>query len=552
MEPMEINLEIPIGYQFIEKCETVDLYTAYKTLSSRKYCKYTKAVKSGDSVILKKHVIKCPNCGKEIPSYNLKYYNDILSYSHLRKDRIKVKEWIEKDNVFFLDENSNCYGIQQVLINPFKESLYIQEPFSCVHKLFCPKCGIVSEYCEEKAAITVGNTENSVYVFRSINDFNELMDIKWSKTFEFNGNFPLYEKVLFDFKTGNTFLKLMNSAKEEVCSVDVSCFDNFSKLGMLSSLISKNRLLKRNIKRLFEKFWKLPLPCSISELSFKKFVLFTKFMNFPNRFYDAVPYTEFSDRLDGSFSYIFEKLHNPEQAMELFNESEFLNKKSVKRIFKESPGLFFYFKEAEVLFHIIGDVNLFCDLLKSENIFSVLCALHAYPMISEFYSDYCKVKSAKSLCAALKKSLLGVNSCAILYGSMNDFLQKAEQQKWTKKRYIFKNEYSYIFLPIPFSVPLTNIPENIPDCVICGYTFHSLRNSNDCKSVGKELHNYLDMRNIDEPPVVAVYKDSAPVASIEIFESEIVTDLGNNNSDIDDTPVCVAIQKWKKKYKFFY
>ena len=62
--------ELNPGWKFIEKTEKTDFYKAQKILFSRKYRKYSEAVIKEDRVDLKRHILRCPFCGKEIPAYD--------------------------------------------------------------------------------------------------------------------------------------------------------------------------------------------------------------------------------------------------------------------------------------------------------------------------------------------------------------------------------------------------------------------------------------------------------------------------------------------------
>ena len=60
---MEISLQIPSGYQFIEKTQTVDSETACRLLHSRFHRRCTNARLDGNQIQILRHVIRCPHCG---------------------------------------------------------------------------------------------------------------------------------------------------------------------------------------------------------------------------------------------------------------------------------------------------------------------------------------------------------------------------------------------------------------------------------------------------------------------------------------------------------
>ena len=83
--------ELNPGWKFIEKTEKTDFYKAQKILFSRKYRKYSEAVIKEDRVDLKRHILRCPFCGKEIPAYDFR----------IEKNPKKVRKFFGNMELFF-------------------------------------------------------------------------------------------------------------------------------------------------------------------------------------------------------------------------------------------------------------------------------------------------------------------------------------------------------------------------------------------------------------------------------------------------------------------
>ena len=63
-----INLQIPTGYEVLEKTQTVKIRKALDLLLSGKQSEYSKAVNNYDgTATLFSSVIKCPYCNGELP-----------------------------------------------------------------------------------------------------------------------------------------------------------------------------------------------------------------------------------------------------------------------------------------------------------------------------------------------------------------------------------------------------------------------------------------------------------------------------------------------------
>ncbi len=238
--------------------------------------------------------------------------------------------------------------------------------------------------------------------------------------------------------------------------------------------------------------------------------------------------------------------------MELLKNSKLPYIKSIKRIFYENSGLFFYLRECEIIYSLIKDVNLLFKILSSENIFYILASFHNYPGIIDFCSDYCKIKSINNFCFCIIQYSQELVGTAIRYYSLNEYARIDEQSKWTKnKRYFNSSYYTYLYANTNyFSIPLNVISENKIDCKIGRYKFKFLKNIRECHIAGNLLNNCLSEWQDYRNHIVIIYKSTIPVAAVEIKGNKILQFYGRSNKGIDKNSVLFdAYKKWCKFYK---
>ncbi len=511
--------EIPTGWEYIEKTEKFDFCRAQETLFSRKYRKYSEAVIKEDHVDLKKHIFRCPFCGKEIPAYDFP----------IEKNPKKVCGFFGNMELFF-DESGKFSGIQEDFSGFEEKRLFIQKPVKPYFEIQCPKCKRSAKLSSEKASFSFGIKENGVFVSLLKNDFSV------SETFFFDF---FRREVFHQFETEDD--KTLFSENAEKC------------LEKINPLF-ENRIVIRRLKHLFEDFTKIRFPFSSNELSLRKFVLFTKFTGFPREFYHAIPFDENGELTDESFSDICKKIRNPESAMAQFKKSSLPDMKSVRKIFVENPGLFFYISEAEKLFSAISDINYFCDILKDKNIFFLLALLHIYPGLAGFFSDFTAAKDQKSLLKSLRDCPAFMYGYGINYSALSDSGKKSEQEKWERNKNFFVNYGEIILFPMPsFSFPLSTPLCDIPDIHIGEYSFRQLRNLADCRKAGKDLNNCLGKSIFQKGVVIVMYRNEKAIAPAEVFENKVMRVLAKNNEPINDFPhFKKAFEEWSRKTGFQY
>ncbi|MGN0114475.1 MAG: hypothetical protein ACI396_04050 [Acutalibacteraceae bacterium] len=293
------------------------------------------------------------------------------------------------------------------------------------------------------------------------------------------------------------------------------------------------------------------MPFSTRQSGLCKFILQTRFTGFPTGFYDAIPFTLDSYKIDNSFAAAAQMLQNTDTAQKLISNLRLPKTKSIKRTFVTSPGLLFYTKECESLCKILGDINLFVRLLKCDAVYMILSSLHAFPGMLVFYRDYVSVKSAISLCDNLVNNCENINRFAMKYCAASSFMRESSLKRCTKEKNIFNfdnrifNDYVYV----PFSIPMKSPPKNMFDCTIGDFTFRSLKTMSDYTRAGKQLDNCLGTWNCMLNPVIVVYKGDSAAAAVEVHGENITEALLMHNRRIKRaTPIHIAIEKWRKKF----
>jgi DNA-directed RNA polymerase subunit M/transcription elongation factor TFIIS len=533
---MERKIQIQKGFIHNHKTMLVDIFEAKTLLKNDQQLLFTKVSRKDNEINLTQDSIKCPYCGHEV-----------LQYRHFLSRSNQILNVSEKQIENFLSEQISFFEptIRSLSFNERD----IKESYTCV------KCGYVAPISEKY--IDVNITDNKEVLFFSFEvGIKELLSLPWMPT-KFSGiSAPIEETVTFNLKSGNvifsardqitTFftMELRTNSYYAIDSIPVTAFD----------LINKDIIIKRIIRKKFTKYWELTLPYSDVELNLEKFVLMTRYINYPRNFYDAIPFCYDSKQLDASFYKIAIQLHNGNDVPMLYTRLYLPDKKSVKKIVYENPGLMFYSTEINFLWKVVQNTDAFCKLLLSEPIYSLLSVLHIYPGIGQYYSECCIRKGSTNFVEMLINHSDILNYSAINYFAMSDFPKKLEQEKWgsMKTSEIIAEIGNYFSCAIKniYSLPLHNIDESIRPCCIDGYIFKWLRNKNEYNAAAEELNNCLHMWDYQMNPVIVASKNGKVVASFEIKNKVILQAFLKNNKSIQyNSDINNVYKKWKKRFK---
>lgn len=527
MENSVVKLKVNSGYQIVRKTKEVDLSTAFEILASKQQTKYTEAALYDDYAELVWHVVRCPYCGKETSLYE--------------------KENRGARRKFFDEEIAVKTGEQYSFLEKAEEHIVFHEEKQPAETYVCKKCRHSSEHSEEVSIITIIHNEKSIKVFRVIRNMEDLLKVRWIDKISFNTIFPLCEKISFDFEKGKTFLFVTDKNENVFTSKEVTQNIIVNRKSPLIDLISKSRHLKRNIEKEFRKrseTYDFPY----NECSFERLLVFTRFSGFRKSFYEAVPYELDYYRLDGSFEDTASKFYNLRSAMQMLKESSLPDVKSVKRIFLDNQGLFFYIKECEKIYDVLKDVNLLRRVLLDENIYHILGRLHTCEGYIHFYKALCLKEGKVRFCELLISHTFRLNLCAEKYCSMGEYKRQDYIWKMKVKENIYGDQFFGVVTSFDITVP--QMPRYIKNCSIGQFFFRNLITMNDFYITATKLNKSMGWYDAS---VAAVVYQGEIVAAINVFERKILFVMTDKWMK-ENAPLYSAVKKWSEKYnlKFDY
>ncbi len=526
-----LNITVCDGYTIIKKQKITDLISAYKILTSQ-YKKYSSATKNGDRATLTKYIIKCPFCGCEKPAYH-----GFLGYGKTAEPCELSSEMLEM-----------WAGVQATLFDDIQNTIYIQSPIQQLERYACPRCGEYSEKATTSCKVYLKSEQNKIYIHREINDFEGIMSVKWAGDIELEG-YPLIEKMIFDFENGACLLQLENAEKNIVANMNVTTCYQKQMCSVLAEVVSTNKTVKQKLKQMFERITGCDVPFSEEELDIDEWVHLAVFTGFSRRFYDDLPLDR-DNCIAYCFCHLVPKLRNPQMAMEQLEKSGIPFCKSVKRVFAEQPGLLFYIDECRVIYDLISDINLFVKFLNTQRKYLLLADLHKYSGIRSFLEDYCQINGKHAFIKLLCNKPEIICSYAVRYNALSEYEKQRLRKDFSKKKMEFFDAHlSMLYENRGYSLPISMIPDNIPDCVINSFSFKWLRGKKQFQRAGEQLENCLGSWGAGDNPVVVVCEKDHAVAAIEVANKCVCQVHGYQNSDIDEySNLGKAIDKWIKKF----
>lgn len=523
-----MNYKIPCGFHKEETTITMNLNEAYQILLTDKRYEYIELINKNGEAKLLQHILTCPHCGNRF----------VASVHNTPKSEIvnsDISNWLIGQLSLFEEEEQRV-------------SFWTDDK---KYKYVCQRCGHRGTASEDFRTVSVCSDNLGIKVTCELNTPLEAVSFT-DCDLEFSKNcFPLYETIEFDLEKNFVTVYMKDVKNITLACKDITKEYQQYSSGVLLDLLTKNTKIKSDIKQLFEEHWDIEFPFQENELCVEKYITLTTFVGYPRSFYDAIPYE--IDSLQISESFEFDKrLKHSSEIVKTYKNSGLPDVKSVRRIFFKNPGLFFYAKECKILWDIIADVNLFCQVLSGNRICAVLYNLHTYPGTIVFYSDYCNIKGVKKLCSLLLNEDLKILSTkAIEYYAMNNWQKEKEHQKWIQNRDYF-NPYQQN-ATFDFSV-LMNIGEMpIESTVVDGFRFALLHTFKEYAEAGKNLRNCLATWKPNENPVVAIYKNNYIIAAVELKGNEVLQVRYAENKNIKNDEVLTnAFKKWCKIYDFVY
>lgn len=526
-----IALKVPVGHYVAERIKNVSLWEAESILVTKKQRYYTYAVRNGDRVELTSKYLVCPYCRTEF-SANTHVVKGFGKYAGNRRvPKNKVREWASRQISFFDSTGDNILSISRDISN-----LEIFE---------CPRCELNSKFSEATRSVVIERKKKKITIRAELASMSEFMSLQWLGDVTFSVCPPMYESLVFDLGKGRVYVFLEDNQSNVVSIKDITSEPEILIGDAAGNLICLNKKVNRTIKRMFEDIWQMPLPYKSSEITLQNLFKMTLFVGYKKEFYSYIPFCENSFAVYDSFENVAKRMHNCGNLPGEFEKSSLPHTKSPKKIFFSNPGLFFYIHEAEKLWSIIGDINLFCRILELDSVYGILSQMHMYPCIFTYMNDYCKIKGHHALSKNIAENWIVLKHNAFHYCTVCESVRNSIRKSWKKNGNLcHSDEKNY-----HYSVPMTCPQKQIEDCTIDGYDFFWLRNSNDYELASQKLENCLASRTIDDLPVLCVKRKNTYVAAIEMNDGQIETMLGYRNREIEEnSELYSVIEKWKNRY----
>ena len=532
----DIRISVSDGYRLLELTEALDISLAEQRLTTKKQQRYTEATRSGDTAVLKKHVICCPHCEKQVPAY-ARYADpcfETLSPISRRLSPDTVSAWASLQYSFCPQE------VDTLIFNR------VYTPRKLVFT--CPHCGRKSRESRGSMDVTASAGRGKVTLTCKTHDLGDLLRLPWGRRSKAHPLLPLEERVVFNLNSGKCWISLL-SADGSLLAIRNICGCDDWKDSILFRLLEENRRVKKGVAARFRRLWPDALPFSAREITPANLVLLCRHVGFPRSFYARTPFTGGGHLAVRSFRAAVKKLHTPAGLQRMLRQSSLPQVKSLRKRFFLSPEYAFYLPELEFLYGCLGNTDLFSQLFDRSFTFELLAFLHRYPYDPEsdsgpgvFLRDYAAVRSPHSLLSRLESRMGEMRIYAIHYSCLSPAGRMREQKTWARE--------TVRCCPVfPYSVPMRG--SRIPDTRVDGYDFVLLKTLDDCHKAGAALHNCLKEWEICSNPVFAVKKGDRYLAAIEVLDDRrILQAYAERNMPIDLSPkLCLAYEKWVRMFR---
>lgn len=527
------SMRIPrFGFTIEKQQKTVGRDVAFEVLTPARQRKSTLAVFENDNVVITKHVIVCPWCGKKAPAY----HNDQMEPHQL------IDMWLAQQTSMF---------------EKLPKTLLFNRPIEAMEKFVCPRCNMISHPSKGFIDVLFIVDRKTIKIFRKL-ELKELFQIKWGADKICITNFELYEAITFNLKNGHTYVSLEDGRGEKLKVHDISNTKaNLYSDDPIFELINLYKPVNRELKNQFAKIFRGPLPFRTKELTVEQFLLMTEFIGYDSAFYSALPYADKGDLIERRFLKSAKRLHDAKKVPNIFEKTILPKVKSIRKIFFCNPALFFYTGELEQLWKIIEDINLFRNFITSKNIFSELAFLCKMPHLIDFYTEYKAEIGIKKLYHNFFQATnrYWLYNYVSWYYLLSEYDRKVERQKWhdgwLEKRDDFEGIENDMGARFSVSIPDRSSKDfRHPglECCINGYSFRRLKNSMEFLQAGKELKNCLADWQFFRNNVYGMIDNGKYVAAVEIKDNVIIQAHTYRNGDISGNhSIKQAFDIWKNR-----
>lgn len=527
------SMRIPrFGFTIEKQQKTVGRDVAFEVLTPARQRKSTLAVFENDNVVITKHVIVCPWCGKKAPAY----HNNQMEPHQL------IDMWLAQQTSMF---------------EKLPKTLLFNRPIEAMEKFVCPRCNMISHPSKGFIDVLFIVDRKTIKIFRKL-ELKELFQIKWGADKICITNFELYEAITFNLKNGHTYVSLEDGRGEKLKVHDISNTKaNLYSDDPIFELINLYKPVNRELKNQFAKIFRGPLPFRTKELTVEQFLLMTEFIGYDSAFYSALPYADKGDLIERRFLKSAKRLHDAKKVPNIFEKTILPKVKSIRKIFFCNPALFFYTGELEQLWKIIEDINLFRNFITSKNIFFELAFLCKMPHLIDFYTEYKAEIGIKKLYHNFFQATnrYWLYNYISWYYLLSEYDKKIERKKWQNGRLEKQDDFKGIEndMGARFSVSIPDCSSKDfrhpgLECCINGYSFRRLKNSMEFLRAGKELKNCLVHWQFFQNNVYGMIDNGEYVAAVEIKDNVIIQAHTYCNGDISGNhSIKQAFDIWKNR-----
>jgi len=522
---MDTKLSVYNGYRLLSIDHVLPLEKAVTWLNSRRQLRITRAVRLGDTAVLTSHVIRCPHCGGERGAYDRPVRKD--GTRPVRVSREVVTGWAASQTTLFEDD----------------KVLHLNEVRRPGGEYVCPNCGLDCLPAGEPLEVTVTAQEDRLTLSCQVQDARDLIRMADGGVM-LDLFCPTEQKMVFDLAAGSARFFITNEKRTVLAERDLFGERVDWEECILPQLLTDNRVVRRTALRHLTALYGGTAPCTLAELTLRRLADMTRFVGYPKGFYDAIPCRLHSGAIAPDFTETARRLHNACDLPKIYEESRLPRMKSVRRLFFTNPGLFFYLKEAEELYEVLSDPNVFCRLLGDWRAFDLLSFFHRYPGTRIFFRRYAARCGAVRLAEQICEDWMGLRGSALHYSVMDECARAEEEQGWNSKRGVRHRRES-------FSLPVAGERANVPDCSICrGYVFRRLRTVNDFKQAGDRLDNCLSEWHPRSSSVFAIEKGRETLAAVEVRGDMVLQAYAAHNRDIRrEKSLAAALYAWQRKHR---
>lgn len=522
----DICLEIPDGYRVIKKERTVDIATAGAWMSTKRQHRYTSARRQGDEAVVTRHVVSCPHCGHEVPAYPRFLGKGVPAE---RVPRTVVEQWAS-DQMTLYDVVDRHLRFNRV-VRP--GAVYL-----------CPRCGKSSRAGTRPTMLYIRGEEGRISLSVDRGGLRGLLELPDNGE-DGELTLPIGETVTFDLDRGKVVLTAADANGREAAFYDAAEEPVLWERSAVYAVLARSAMARRKLRAVFADLYGSPLPFERSETGPNEFVDMTAFRGFSREFYEAVPYEPGTHRVDRSFREAAAALQDASALPALYDASGLPGSKAIRRRFFRDQGLFFYLKEAKLLWDMVEEPNAFRRLLDLGHFYEVLAYLHRYPGTEVFFRDYRRERGVNRLVGRICGRWRDVRSAALCYVSLSPADRETERAGWSRRRHDLLVEYGPAY-----SLPLPTGCGRAKDCTVDGYSFTWLRSRRAYQAAGKALNNCLGDWSSGSNPVIVVKKGSECRAAIEMMENDVMQIRGPNNDSIaGDEELQKTVRKWAEKFR---